>query len=219
MSRKTAYRLVTTAVLLISLGILGWTDWPPAAEQSRIFLRPNAASLPAAPNPPPGVLEPRVLSLLWPRAMRLGDFGRIRLEVAPDPSAPLPGPADASAMHLMLDARLEMPYARTVPPPGLVSQTMLPGQTVVFEWQVSPYEAGDVEGAVWVYYRFVVPESGEQEQVLMAVQPVRVRAVTLLGLSAGVARIIGWGGVVLGVILSLPLADEFLRRLLSKASA
>lgn len=197
---------------------MGWTVWPPAAEQNRIFIRPGTITLPAAPNPQPAVLEPRVLSTLWPRIVRLGDPGMVRLEFAPDPiGASGQGgaqPADVYETHnVLLEARLEMPGMR-VSPPGLSSQALLPGQVIRLQWQVSADEAGEFEGTVWVYLRFV-PRTGEaQEQILIAVKPVQVRSVMLLGLvPAGVARAAGWVGIVVGLILGLPIFDEAARRL------
>lgn len=217
MSRRKAHLIITVILLSISAGMIGWTFWPLSAGQSRVFIRPNVATLPGASNPPPAVLDPRILTLLWPHSVRLGDAGRISLDFVRDPADSALGRGDtpqsgASGFNVMVDARLEMPDARIVPL-GLVSQTMLPGQPIHFEWQVAPYEPGDVDGTVWVYLRYVAADSGEQQQVLIAVKPVRVRSVALLGLPAGVVRAAGWVGIVAGIILGLPFFDETARRM------
>ncbi len=212
MSRK-AYRLITAFTWLIALGLLGWAAWPLPVDQSQVFLRPDFLSLPPSLRLPPGAVQPRLLVLTWPRVVRLGDAGRITLDVLPDPASPAALTADGGQPNLMVDARLEIPDARLQPPPGLVSQTLLMSQSLHFEWRAAPYRATEINGAVWVYYRFVAPKTGEQEQVLVAVKPVQMQVVSLAGLSAGAARAAGWAGAVFGIILSFPLLDDALRRL------
>lgn len=211
MSQK-AYRIITAFTWLIALGLLGWAAWPLPADQSQVFLRPDFLSLPQSLHLPPGAVQPRILVLTWPRVVRLGDSGRITLDVLPDPASSTTLTVDGVQPNLMVDARLEIPDARLLPPPGLVSQTLLTGQSLHFEWRVAPYRATEINGVAWVYYRFVVSETGQQEQVLVAVKPVQMQVVSLAGLSAGVVRAAGWVGVVLGVILSFPLVDGVLRR-------
>lgn len=216
-SRKTRLFLIL-ALLAISFGLIGWATWPPAATQDRIFIKPGNMTVPGAPAPQPAVLETRVLSTLWPHSVRLGDVGRVRLGFTLDPlTREWPGAAQTPNVYdthnVLLEARLELP-GMDVNPPGLISQPLLPGQDVSFTWEVSSRAEGDFAGEVWLYLRFVPRAAGVEQQAPIAVKPVRVRAVSLWGLSAGAARAAGWGGVALGVILCLPFLDELLRRLL-----
>ncbi len=212
-------RLILIIVLLsVSFGMIGWSAWSPAAAQDRVFIKPENMTLPAPTDPQPVVLESRILSTLWPRSVRLGDSGLVRLEFTLDPSsreldggAPAPNVYDTH--NVLVEARLELP-GMDINPPGLASQPLLPGQDVSFTWQALPRAEGDFAGQVWLYLRFVPRTAGVEQQVPIAVKPVQVQAVSLWGLPAGVTRAAGWGGVVLGVILSLPLLDEAIRRLL-----
>lgn len=172
---------------------------------------------------PPALAEPRLLTLVSPAVVRLGDYAVIRLTFAPDPGG-IPAPAtffaDAPVFRAAIaEARLEMPGI-VVHPPGTLSQPLAAGQSAVFTWRVRPQERGQARGTVWFFLRFVSREgraetagqvAGAESRLPVAALPVCFEVVSLVGLSGGEARLLGGAGVFLALLLAFPLLLERLR--------
>jgi len=150
-------------------------------------------------------LEERMLELSWPKSLRLGDDGTIRLTVglpASRVSQSQSRPAVYDAYNLVLQSQLDLPGV-TRTPTGEVSQAMLPDQPVVFLWYLRPSNPGIFSGKVWLHLHFVRRSGGQETRLLLAAQQVEVKVVTLLGMSGSQARLFGSLGLALGLFLVL----------------
>jgi hypothetical protein len=114
--------------------------------------------------------------------------------------------------HVIVEARFDVAGLQ-VSPPGLSSQTLLPGQTVLFFWSVRPQEVGIYKGTVWLFLRFVDKVSGEESQRAVSAQPVEIEAVNLFGIPANVVRVAGGVGSVIGAVVGFPFFEDIVRYL------
>jgi len=220
MSPRKTHLIIIAFMIALSASLIGWSYWPLGADENQVFINPDNMILSGANDPQPAVLEFRTLSTFWPRSVRIGDSGVVRLDFSLDPvmhqSIGNPQLVDVYDLYnVLVDVRLEMPGA-VVAPPGLFSQPLRPGQNITFNWRIYPNDVGQVSGTLWVYLRFVPRDMGEQEQVLIAVKQFKVESFALFGLGVGVVRVIGGIGFVLSIILSLPFVDRGLRGLFVK---
>ena len=136
------------------------------------------------------------------------------------------------AYHLIAEARLELPRI-FVSPRNMTSQPVRAGQTITFTWSVPANAVGEYEGTAWFFLRFM-PMAGDEKttgqdssndlaaqgspakeaalELPVAAIPLRVRVVSLLGMTGSTARIIGIAGLCLSFLIALPLIlDRFYR--------
>ena len=172
--------------------------------------------------------EKRLLSIEWPATIRVGDSDIIRLTLETDnrgqvtPSAEVNGhqitgqqvsiPDLYDLDNIIAEARLDMAGLQ-VSPDGAVRQTMLPGQTLVFYWSVSPSQAGLYRGVLWVYLDLIPKNGGEMDQRALVAHRIDIQSTTVLGLPAATARWISAGGAVFGSILGFPFLEKLLEKL------
>lgn len=219
-------RVCGLLILLLSLVILTWGLSSAEYLLQTTELAPAEMSLPE-PDLPTGSIsaggvatsatEPRLLLLSWPKSLRLGDDGMLRLRVGfqSPPTAGStssqahpagagngqPGVYDASN-KLVLQSHLDLPGIMHTPT-GEVSQAMLPDQPVVFLWYLRAVNPGIFSGKVWLHLRFVPPPPAQEQRILLAAQQVDIQVVSLLGLSGSQARLFGSLGLVVGGFLGL----------------
>jgi hypothetical protein len=226
-------RVFGLALLLISLVILIWGLRSPETMLQATELAPSDLAFPGSDQPagndsaggaavqPPG---PRLLELSWPKNLRLGDEGTLRLTVgfpSPDTTGEQTNsdpagdvrPGEDNATHLVLQSHLDLPgIART--PTGEVSQAMLPGHPVVFLWYLRPTAPEIFSGKVWLHLLLVPSPPAQQQRILLAAQQVDIQVTSLLGLSGSQARLFGSLGLVVGAFLGLDgLLIGYLERL------
>ncbi len=174
----------------------------------------------------PAIPEKRVLSLEYPAAIRAGDADRVTLTLAVDeqgnltPTAQVGGniikgdiieiPNVYATHNLMAEARLDM-AGMQVQPAETVSETMLPGQKVVFFWSIRPQEVGSYKGTVWFYLRFIPKDGSPDSRQALSAQLIEIDAVTLFGLKAGPARWLGMLGTVVGAVLGFPFIEDAIK--------
>ena len=162
--------------------------------------------------------------------MRTGDSARIRMQLEVDdrgnitPTAIVGGNVVTGEVieipnlyetHLVVaEARLDM-AGMEVQPPGVISESLTPGQSVTFYWSVRPEDSGKYEGTAWLYLRFIPMTSlnGEQEsRITVSVQFLEIEAKSFLGfLNGGVARGVGALGSLIGSVLGFPFVDDFMK--------
>jgi len=158
--------------------------------------------------------------------MRVGDAGLIRLTLEVDDRGSIPPTAEVTghvvagqvvqipnlyATHRVIaEARLDL-LGMSVQPEGLVSEPLLPRQTVTFFWSVRPSEAGTFRGTLWFHMRFVDKVSGQESEKTIAAPPIQIEATTLLGWNARAARLAGGLGSLVGAVLGFPFANEMLK--------
>jgi len=203
-------------LLIFSLLALVWGLDSPDYVLQTTQLTSSDLAYPGADQPVGAAADSpgaRSLELSWPKSLRLGDDGTLRLTVG----FPLPGSTGSQALtaaagdvqtetgnayHLILQSHLDLPgIART--PTGEVSQAMLPDQPVVFLWYLRPAGPGVFSGKVWLHLRLVPAPPAQEQRILLAAQQVDIRVTSLLGMSGSQARLFGSLGLVVGGFLGL----------------
>lgn len=207
----------------------------PVSEETQIVVEPlilvltptpSVGLIPESPSVSPVIPESRRLTLEYPPKIRLGDTDVIRLTLEVDdlgnitPTAQIEGnlvtgstveiPNLYETHNVTAEARLDI-AGPLVTPSDLISEPLLPGQSVTFYWSIRPQEAGSYRGTVWLSLRFVDKLNGEETQKVLSAQQVQIDATTFLGLKADTARAAGGVGTVVGGILGFPFIDDVLK--------
>jgi len=179
-------------------------------------------------TPIPAIPEQRRLTLEWPPRIRAGDSDTIRLTLEIDdagnivPTAEIEGHAVSGEVvsipnlyethQVIAEARFDLAGVQVIPA-DMVSEPLLPGESVTFYWSVSPAESGEYRGTIWFYLRYIPKEGGEEMLKTISAQFVEIRATTFLGVKKGPARVMGAIGSFIGAVLGFPFVDDFLKLL------
>ncbi len=219
--------------LACGFGAAGPAPAPSAPEQTQVVVAPvviptpTQSGLPVPENTiPPAIQESRRLTLEYPPEIRLGDTDVVRLTLEVDdlgnitPTAQIEGnlvtgstveiPNLYDTHNVTAEARFDM-AGPLITPSDLISEPLLPGQSVTFYWSIRPQEAGNYRGTVWLSLRFVDKLNGEETQKVLSAQQVQIEATTFLGLKADTARAAGGVGSIVAGILGFPFADDILK--------
>ncbi len=219
--------------LACGFGAAGPAPAPSAPEQTQVVVAPvviptpTQSGLPVPENTiPPAIQESRRLTLEYPPEIRLGDTDVVRLTLEVDdlgnitPTAQIEGnlvtgstveiPNLYDTHNVTAEARFDM-AGPLITPSDLISEPLLPGQSVTFYWSIRPREAGNYRGTVWLSLRFVNKLNGEETQKVLSAQQVQIEATTFLGLKADTARAAGGVGSIVAGILGFPFADDILK--------
>jgi len=206
---------------------------PSAPQQTQVAVVPvvmptsTQFALPVPVNTvSPAILESRRLTFEYPPEIRLGDTDVVRLTLEVDdlgnitPTAQIEGnlvtgniieiPNLYDTHNVIAEARFDM-AGPLIKPSELISEPLLPGQSVTFYWSIRPQEAGSYRGTVWLSLRFVNKLNGEESQKALSAQQVEIEATTFLGLKADTARAAGGVGSIVAGILGFPFADDILK--------
>jgi hypothetical protein len=184
-----------------------------------------------APNitPQPQLLERRLLILEWPETIREKDSDLIVLTIAMDQQGQSIATMQASGNpdgtrveipnlysthNIVAIARLDMAGVEAYREE--IREPMRPGESLTFRWSIRASEAGDYRGVVWLRLELVPKAGGATEEMLLLARQIEVRAITVLGLPADLARILGGAGLVLSTVLGYPFiqgrVEEWLKR-------
>ena len=178
-------------------------------------------------EPQPAIPESRRLTFEFPPVMRTGDSARIRLQLEVDdrgnivPTAIVEGnvvtgevveiPNLYETHNVIAEANLDI-AGMEVQPGGIISEPLLPGQSVVFYWSVRPEAAGNYEGTAWLHLRLVPKAGGEESRIPISVQFVTIEVKSFMGfMSGGAARGVGALGSVIGSVLGFPFVDDLVK--------
>jgi hypothetical protein len=226
--------LASMALFALSLACgLGVAGAPSAPEQTQVVVAPvviptsTQSVLPVPENTTsPAIQESRRLTLEYPPEIRLGDTDVVRLTLEVDdlgnitPTAQIEGnlvtgntveiPNLYDTHNVTAEARFDM-AGPLITPSDLISEPLLPGQSVTFYWSIRPQEAGNYRGTVWLSLRFVNKLNGEETQKVLSAQQVQIEATTFLGLKADTARAAGGVGSIVAGILGFPFADDIFK--------
>lgn len=180
------------------------------------------------PTPTALAMERRMIVVESPGKIRAGDADVLRLSLIMDesgrvtPTAEMGGHAVSGepveipnlydTYHVVAEARLDM-AGLEIQPQGVVKQPMQPGVPVVFVWSLSPSHPGNFRGMLWLYLNLIPKAGGAQDQRALLARPVEIQAVTVLGMTAPLARWIGAIGSVFSFIFGIPFLEDALRGL------
>jgi hypothetical protein len=179
----------------------------------------------------PAVPERRFLTLEFPPRIRAGDSDIVRLILNMDdsgnitPTAVMEGnvvtgevieiPNLYETHHVVVEASFDIAGVQ-VAPPDLSSQTLSPGQSIMFFWSIRPQEVGIYRGTVWLFLRFVDKVSGEESRTAISAQMVEIEAVNLFGVPAKVVRTVGGVGTVIGAVVGFPFFEDIVKFLFKR---
>jgi hypothetical protein len=179
-----------------------------------------------AATPLPAIPESRRLTLEYPPKIRTGDSDVIRLTLEVDtlgnltPTAEVQGnrvtggivqiPNLYDTHNVIAEARLDL-AGPEVRPTDIISEPLLPGESVTFFWSVRPVSSGTFRGTAWLFLRFVDKVSKVETRKAISAQPVQIEATNLLGLGGGIARTAGGLGSIVGAVMGFPFVDDFLK--------
>ncbi len=238
--RQMRYASLVTVVALGSLTLacgLGGGAPPAGAPLPEPTMAVMPSPAPSSqPEPPPAaqlaILEARRLTLEFPPRIRAGDADVIRLTLEVDdlggitPTAEIAGHATTGETlyipnlygthNVIAEARLDLAGLQ-VTPEDAVSEPLRAGQSVTFYWSIHAVQAGLYRGTIWLHLLFTPLEGGEESRVAVSAQVVEIEAVTLLGLHAEPARLLGGIGTVLSSLLGLPFLEEILKFIWARA--
>lgn len=194
------------ALAISGLVVLLWGSWPARQVTHELsYSYGKALNLPAGwggLQPPPSLAN-GVFSLQWPAWIRLGDEGKIRLELQDSGSQAL-CPETISSAAFTLIGRLELPGIPVLPGNEL-TQSIIPCKPVFQAWVVQAWKSGLASGTLWLYLGAVgLPEDSKQELALAAV-PLEISLISLLGLSGAQARLVGVLAILIGPALNIDL--------------
>lgn len=177
-------------------------------------------------TPQPAINESRRLTLEFPPQIRVGEGEVIRLTLEVDtlgnltPTAVFEGdtirgevvaiPNLYETHNVTAEARLDL-AGMDVKPADLISEPLLPGQSVTFYWSIRPREVGVYRGTIWLYLRFVNKSNGEESRKTVSAQLVEIDAVNLLGLPLGFLRGAGALGSFVGGVLGFPFVKDIVK--------
>lgn len=152
-------------------GLLGlWSLWPVAVEQHEIAVRLAGAS-------EAGLPEQMVLEA--PGVIRLGQNAEVKLQLPARDGSGLPATA-------VVEARLEITGV-DIEPGSRLMQTVIPGREITLRWLVSPYQAGQVEGMLWLNWTITL--NGQEQRLPVLARPVEMQVVGFLGWPVWVAQV------------------------------
>ena len=240
MSRKAFSRLSCFGIVLVLiLSACGGTGEQPAAVETTVAPTQSfveATVVPTAPpisvaSPQPAIPERRFLALEFPPRIRAGDSDIVRLTLNVDdmgnitPTAVVDGnvvtgevieiPNLYETHHVVVEASFDIAGIQ-VSPPDLSSQTLSPGQSVMFFWSIRSVDVGVYRGTVWLFLRFVDKVSGEESRRAVSAQMVEIEAVNLFGVPARVVRMVGGVGSVVGAVIGFPFFEDIVKFLFKK---
>lgn len=215
---------VSAAAFLVTLAIaLSGCSGPVLVLPTPTGSRPGLTG-PLAPGetPQPALLEQRLVILEWPLKVREKDSALILLTVALDEKGSLTATAQSSGgevepipvdipniydtHNLVAVARLDMAGVEAYREE--MREPLRPGREITFRWSIRANEAGLYRGVVWLHLELVPKEGGPIERQLLMARTIEVQAVTVFGLSGGLARSLGALGLIASTLLGYPLIQR-----------
>lgn len=153
---------------------------------------------------PPGELGTKGyrIALEWPTLLRREDSSFVHLTLTPEEVDEKGLPSASDQTQFMAYARLEVEGVEYLPA-GEVAQSLLPGRAAQFTWSVRAMQAGDFDGAIWVYSRRVSIEDDKSDRQVIAAPKIEFQTQDIFGLGGPWARALGSAGAVIGAVFSI----------------
>ncbi len=181
--------------LAFGLASLGWVMWPSGRDSVQMTI-PSGVLPGASAGTDYAALMDYTLTITWPRMVRLGRTGEIELILVGDLLGEAGENKDrpAALQTILMEPVLPgMPLA----PPGLVQVNMAEGQTLDQVWTLTPIEAGDYAGKLYLSFGFYDQQMKELVTVPVAVVDFSLQVAALWGLEANLVLWLGLVGLVL----------------------
>ncbi|MBT7782152.1 MAG: hypothetical protein HN741_04440, partial [Anaerolineae bacterium] len=117
---------------------------------------------------------------------------------------------------IIAESRLDMAGLQILPS-EIISEPLLPGESVTFYWSISALNDGEHRGTVWLYLRYIPKEGGEELRRALSAQIIEIEVKKLFGiLSTDPAKKWGALGSFLGALLGFPFVDDVFKFLWKK---
>lgn len=212
--------------LLIGLLALLLAGCSPAGESTQLPEPTPTAPL-ATPTPE---IEARIIEVEWPADLRLGDSDIVRLALIPSKNG-YTAQVEYSEHELKTEAA-DVPFypgykaeviarldaaGMALEPKGDQVQQLIQGQTLTWRWTIFPESAGQHRMSLFIALRWIPQENDlPASQTALWQSGLDVRVHAPLGTTAPKARALGIVGVIIGGILTLPLAEFAARQRLQR---
>ena len=93
-----------------------------------------------------------------------------------------------------------------ISPTGVVQIPLAANRHQDVVWVVNLPHSGEYRGTWWVYLEQVASEGGQVEQQALAAKKITVEGFRILGMSSGQTRMLGFAGIVIGLLLETGFA-------------
>ncbi len=178
---------LSLAFLAFGLFSLGWAVWPEPTDGIQMMIPAGVL-----PGSPPGEsyssLATYDLTLSWPKMLRIGDVGEIRVTLMAEQSKI--AQVDRKAQIVLVEPSI---INLSLDPPGQTQANLAPEQDLSLTWKVEGQRRGTFPGEILVSFGFYDETLEELVNVPVAVVDLSVRLTDLWGMGAGLAL---WFGVV-----------------------
>jgi hypothetical protein len=202
LSRKLRYG-IGLSVFFISAFFLTWGLWP--ARQTRRQVSLPAMAITGAGGKSQNAFAASRLEVAWPERLQVGSTGQVLIVVGPEAGAAPVSQADQTGPAARIEARLES-TGMLVAPDGAIQQSNQVDGRLVFRWQVRPVQSGVYPATVWLHLLdSSQPAEMEAKRRLLTVQSLEMHAISLMGINAYLAQVVGIIGVTLGAALCFDL--------------
>ncbi|HEY9076810.1 MAG TPA: hypothetical protein VIO61_09760 [Anaerolineaceae bacterium] len=132
----------------------------------------------------PAGIEPRSAVISYPEWTWVDQPGKIKVDITPDQvrSAQIPG-----ELGWFMEVRVDAPGV-VVRPPGSLTQPLVPGKPVHFEWEATPSQGEEWKGVIWVYYQVVNKQSGQTQEIPVLAKQITIHTWSLFDLPLSTTR-------------------------------
>jgi len=194
------------ALAFAGLAVFLWGSWPARQIKHDIpYSYGKELALPAgwdSLQPPPSLAD-GIFSLQWPAWMRLGDEGKIRLELSENlPQTDCPDVENSHPFTIV--SRLELPGVVVVPGSEL-SQLIIPCRPIIQGWSLRPTGGQKTRGTIWLHLSAAGLPPGSKPEMAVAAVPLVIPVTSLFGLSGAEARLVGVMAILVGLALNIDL--------------
>lgn len=153
-----------------------WGTWLSGREISEEIIL-SAASLSAEIPPSAAVIS-------YPEWTWVDQPGTLKIDII---SEKMKSPPESGDIGSFVEVRVDAPGI-FVRPPGSLTQPLIPGKPVHFQWDLTSSKGGEWQGLIWIYYQLVNVHSGQTQQIPVLAKSITIGCWSLFGLSISTIR-------------------------------